>query len=62
MDPGQPHEVHLPSLTSNVEILKSGQYSDMTLRCGSDEFHLHRALMCPRSAVIRKWIDSSFLV
>ena len=62
MDPGQHHTILLPSLTSNLELLKSGQYSDMTLSCGSDEFHLHRALMCPRSAVLRTWIDSSFLV
>lgn len=47
----------IPSLKSNLD-LKSGQYSDMTLRCGSSEFHVHRAHMCPRSACFRTGIDN----
>ena len=49
----------MPSLTSNLDMLKSGQYSDMTSGCGSSELHVHRAHMCPRSAVFRTGIDGS---
>lgn len=30
-------------------ILESSEYSDMTVCCGSEEFKLHRAIVCPRS-------------
>jgi len=30
-------------------IFKSEKYSDLKIRCGSQEFKVHRAIICPRS-------------
>ena len=62
MDPGQLNTEPMPNLTSNLNILRSGHYSDMLLRCGRSKFHVHRTHMCPRSAFFQTGIDGSFLV
>lgn len=31
---------------NNSKLLQSGKYSDLTIRCGSDVYHLHRSVVC----------------
>lgn len=45
MDPTH-HEAMVTSLQT---LFESSQYSDMNVRCGFEEFKLHRAIVCPRS-------------
>ncbi len=30
-------------------LLDSGKYSDFTIKCGADEYKVHKAIVCPRS-------------
>lgn len=36
-------------LQSVKELLSSGDYSDFNVICGSDTYHAHRSIVCPRS-------------
>ena len=47
---------------SNLAILKSSAYADMTVRCDSTEFKLHRAIVCPRSKFFAAACDGQFQV
>ena len=49
-------------MTSNHELLRTGQYSDFTVFCGSREFHLHRSIVCPQSSFFATALDGSFEV
>lgn len=31
---------------NNSKLLQSGKYSDLTVRCGDDVYHLHRSVVC----------------
>jgi hypothetical protein len=43
-------------------ILESAKYSDLTLSCSDREFHVHRAIVCPRSPFFAAACDGKFLV
>ncbi|KAF4443092.1 hypothetical protein FACUT_1646 [Fusarium acutatum] len=32
-----------------VDLLKTGDYSDLTISCGQDQYRVHKAIICPRS-------------
>ncbi|CAF9909829.1 hypothetical protein IMSHALPRED_008480 [Imshaugia aleurites] len=52
---------HHRGLTRSVSgILESSKYSDLTVRCGADEFKLHRAIVCPRSEFFAAACDGPF--
>ena len=38
----------------------SGEYSDLTLRCGESKFPVHRFIVCSRSPVIKRAVDGDF--
>ncbi|KAI6386647.1 hypothetical protein MCOR23_011341 [Pyricularia oryzae] len=45
------------ALRDSLKSLRiSGDYSDMTVVCGHDTYHVHKAIMCPRS----KYFEISF--
>ncbi|KAL2052078.1 hypothetical protein ABVK25_007520 [Lepraria finkii] len=39
-----------PLMERNLTLLRSGECLDLTIRCGSHEYRLHRAMVCPQSA------------
>ena len=49
-------------LSSNLKFLDSGKYSDLTLRCGEKEWHVHRVYLCGRSKFFAAACDGGFLV
>lgn len=51
-------DTHVRGLTtSRSGILESSKDSDMTVRCGSEEFKLHKAIVCPRSKFFAEACD-----
>ncbi len=54
---------HIRGLTtSHSGTLESSKVSDMTVRCGSEEFKLHKAIVCPRSNFFAEACDGQFQV
>ena len=47
---------------SNESLWKSQMYSDITVRCGFDEYKLHRAIICPRSTFFAAACKGDFMV
>jgi len=49
-------------LHSNVlpDLLKSGQFSDLTVKCNSKSFKVHRCIVCPQSAFFSKALNGEF--
>lgn len=39
-----------PLMERNLALLRSGECLDLTIRCGSHEYRLHRVMVCPQSA------------
>ena len=48
--------------TMNATLLQTSQYSDLTVRCGGNEHHLHRAIICPRSNFFAACCNGRFKV
>ena len=43
-------DIHKSGIVTSLQnLLSSSQYSDMIIRSGSEEFKVHRAIVCPRS-------------
>jgi benzoyl-CoA reductase/2-hydroxyglutaryl-CoA dehydratase subunit BcrC/BadD/HgdB len=51
-----------PLIERNLTLLKSGECSDLTIRCGSHEYHLHRAMVCAQSNFLTLCCDGRFKV
>ena len=49
-------------VASNMSLLTSQLYSDITIRCGVDEYKLHRAIICPRSTFFAAACNGEFMV
>ena len=46
----QQEDVHKDGIVArNNALWKTAQYSDMTVRCGYEEFKVHRAIVCQGS-------------
>ncbi|KAI0554553.1 hypothetical protein F4679DRAFT_579578 [Xylaria curta] len=45
---------------ATTELLGSGEYSDMTLVCDGQHFHLHKGIICTQSPVIAADMKSNF--
>ncbi|KAI9791634.1 MAG: hypothetical protein M1816_003720 [Peltula sp. TS41687] len=45
---------------SNGRLLETGAYSDLILWCGARKFHVHRAIICPKSSLFAKACDGNF--
>lgn len=49
-------------VAGSLALLESGQSSDMVIQCGSDEYHVHRSIVCPRSGIFNRMMEGSFIV
>lgn len=43
-------------------LLKDGKYSDLTIVCGYDTFHVHKNIVCPRSEFFSRACEGNFKV
>ncbi|CVL07633.1 uncharacterized protein FMAN_14510 [Fusarium mangiferae] len=43
-----------------ADLLKTGDYSDLTISCGKDQYHVHKAIICPRSPFFKAACDGKF--
>ena len=55
-----PHEASL--IAANLELLMTGKYSDITIKCGCREWRSHRSIVCKRSTFFGAACDGSFVV
>jgi len=44
------------------DLLRTGKYSDLTIKNGEQSFRVHRAIVCPRSPFFMKACDGPFKV
>lgn len=49
-------------VAGNMSLLTSQLYSDITIHCGSEEYKLHRAIICPRSTFFTAACSGEFIV
>lgn len=49
-------------LTSLSQLYRAGEFSDLLLRCGGREFHIHKAIVCPRSRFFARACAGEFSV
>ncbi|KAF4946278.1 hypothetical protein FGADI_11304 [Fusarium gaditjirri] len=43
-----------------VDLLKTGDYSDLVISCGKDQYRVHKAIICPRSHFFKAACDGKF--
>ncbi|KAF5594759.1 hypothetical protein FPCIR_4773 [Fusarium pseudocircinatum] len=43
-----------------ANLLKTGDYSDLTITCGKDQYRVHKAIICPRSNFFKAACDGKF--
>ncbi|RBQ77366.1 hypothetical protein FVER14953_12944 [Fusarium verticillioides] len=43
-----------------ANLLQTGDYSDLTITCGKDQYHVHKAIICPRSNFFKAACDGKF--
>ena len=56
-------DIHHKGFLSNMEdLFGSSKYSDLTISCGSDEYKVHRAIICQLSDFFATACDGAFLV
>ena len=49
-------------MASNYKLLQTGKYSDLTVKCGSREWRVHRSIVCEGSKFFAAACDGPFLV
>ncbi|KAF6235108.1 hypothetical protein HO173_006735 [Letharia columbiana] len=55
-------DIHKDRLLASNELLWTSQkYSDMTIRCGSKEYKVHRSVICPRSTFFAAACNGEFM-
>lgn len=56
-------QVHRDDLVAGTsELFKTGDFSDLLIRCNDREFRVHRAIVCPRSKFFQKACTGGFNV
>lgn len=56
-------EIHKDRIVAcNTSLFTSQLYSDIIIRCGTDEYKLHRAIICPRSTFFAAACNGAFMV
>lgn len=56
-------DIHKSGIVTGLQNLwSSAQYSDMIVRSGSEEFKVHRAIICPRSKFFATACNGAFQV
>lgn len=53
---------HARLMASNFNLLQTGKYSDLVVKCGSKEWHVHRSIVCEGSKYFATVCDGAFLV
>ncbi|KAF5971673.1 hypothetical protein FBULB1_9087 [Fusarium bulbicola] len=43
-----------------IDLLKTDDYSDLTITCGKDQYRVHKAIICPRSKFFKAACDGKF--
>ncbi|KAJ9414595.1 hypothetical protein QL093DRAFT_2107111 [Fusarium oxysporum] len=43
-----------------VDLLKTGDYSDLVISCGKDQYRVHKAIICPRSHFLKAACNGEF--
>ncbi|KAF5989217.1 amino acid transport gap1 [Fusarium coicis] len=43
-----------------ANLLQTGDYSDLTITCGKDQYRVHKAIICPRSSFFKAACDGKF--
>ncbi|KAJ0124218.1 Uncharacterized protein HZ326_31364, partial [Fusarium oxysporum f. sp. albedinis] len=43
-----------------IVLLKTGDYSDLVISCGKDQYRVHKAIICPRSDFLKAACDGEF--
>ncbi|PNP79249.1 hypothetical protein FNYG_07325 [Fusarium nygamai] len=43
-----------------ANLLQTGDYSDLTITCGEDQYRVHKAIVCPRSNFFKAACDGKF--
>lgn len=51
-----------PFMQGLGELLRSGDYSDLEIKCGAETFKVHRAIVCTRSDVLARQCKGGFKV
>ena len=49
------------SADEGFELLKTGQYSDLTLTCGNTTFRVHKAVVCPKCKFFKACLKGGFV-
>jgi BTB/POZ domain len=49
-------------LARNRELLNTGKFSDLTIKCHGESFKVHKAVVCPCSPFFMKACDGKFQV
>lgn len=56
-------DIHKSGLVTSLnDVFGSAKYSDLTIKCGADEYKLHRVIVCQRSAFFAAACDGQFKV
>ncbi len=56
-------DIHQKDLLSALNnLFSSSKYSDLTVRCGPDEYKVHRSILCLRSEFFAAACDGGFKV
>jgi hypothetical protein len=50
------------TLASHRELLETGKFSDLTIKCRGESFKVHKAVICPLSPFFMKACDGEFQV
>lgn len=55
------HRQHSTIMDIAAELLETGKYSDLTIKCGDRSFKVHKALVCLKSAVVAAECDTNMM-
>ena len=55
-----PHQARL--MASNHNLLQTGKYSDLVIKCGAKEWNVHRSIVCEGSKFLATACDGPFMV
>ncbi|EXK28680.1 hypothetical protein FOMG_15139 [Fusarium oxysporum f. sp. melonis 26406] len=50
----------LQSAQSKALVERTGDYSDLVISCGKDQYRVHKAIICPRSDFLKAAFDGEF--